>query len=329
MSGRSGFRAVVILCIVAVTWVNFNQERWRLKDVIAQDITNYYAYLPALFYKHDLSLSFLSDTSDTATERRYYAPNRTPDGKPVIKMSMGMAVSYLPFFAAAHIYASIFKYPVDGFSEPYHFAVLFSSLFYYIAGLFFLWKVLRLYFSHTVTTLTLFCLTFSTNVFLYLTMGGGLSHTVSFAFVALLLFYIIRWHQRPSIVFSIIIGVVIGYLTIVRPINFLLVIFFLLYPVSQKFSLREKASFLSRHSLHLLVIAISGFIIVLPQLIYWKFVSGHFFFNSYIDEKFYSGKAGSSIRLSCSLQWQGCSFSKKKQSSSWYLLPRCCSCIFT
>src|SRR4051794_30211422 len=108
MFRKVGFREIVILCIAAVMAVNFNQERWKLKDVIAQDITNYYAYLPAFFYEKDLSLAFLSDTINAATERRYYAPNRTPEGKPVIKMSMGMAISYLPFFALAHCFAQLF-----------------------------------------------------------------------------------------------------------------------------------------------------------------------------------------------------------------------------
>ena len=118
---------LLVVTFISVTWVNFNQEKWKNKDVIQHDIINYYSYLPALFYERDLSLSFLNDTLNKQAEGAHYWPNKTPEGNHVIKMSMGMAVTYFPFFCLAHIYAKIFDYDIDGFSQPYHFAVLFSN----------------------------------------------------------------------------------------------------------------------------------------------------------------------------------------------------------
>jgi hypothetical protein len=280
-------KAVIILTIISVTWVNFNQQRWKKQDVIAHDIRNYYAYLPALFYEHDLSLAFLNDTANRHTEAMLYLPNRTPDGKPVIKMSMGMAVTYFPFFVAAHFYAKWFDYPVDGFSPPYHFALLFSSLFYQVIGLLFLWKVLRTYFHRETATLTTFCLVFSTNVFFYLTMAGALAHTIGFTLIAAFLYYTIKWNRQPVIKYALIIGLLTGLLTLVRPVNILVVLFFVLFPATGFKGIVWRGKFLLQQKTSLLVIGISAFAVVLPQLLYWKYVSGHFFFNSYVGEHFF------------------------------------------
>lgn len=276
-----------MLTFISVTWVNFNQERWIKKDVITHDIINYYGYLPAFFLEKDLSLSFLNDTINTKIEDSYYWPNKTPAGKPVFKMSMGMAVTYLPFFAMAHLFATLFDYPTNGFSEPYHFAVLFSSLFYILIGLYFLSKVLKLFFSEAITTIVLLCLSFGTNVFFYLTIGGGLAHTMGFTLIAIFLYYAILWHRQPTLQRALWIGCLGGLLTLIRPINILIFVFFFLYDIKSLKDISIKIKFLLLHTFHLLLMASCGVLIFLPQLFYWKYVSGVYFFNSYVGEHFF------------------------------------------
>ena len=89
---------LIVITSISVSWVNFNHERWLSFDIMSHDKAHYYSYLPALFYENDLKLSFLNDTVNQKLHNKYYAPNHTPEGKAVIKMSMGMAFSYLPFF---------------------------------------------------------------------------------------------------------------------------------------------------------------------------------------------------------------------------------------
>jgi hypothetical protein len=280
-------KAIILLTVISVTCVNFNQERWLRKDVIKHDIINYNSYLPALFYQHDLRLGFLFDTVDVDLDKQLYSPNFTPDNRLVIKMSMGMAVTYLPFFGLAHIYAKLFHYPVNGFSEPYHFAILFSTLFYYVIGLIILWRILIRYFRVVVVSLTLFCLTFATNVFFYLTIAGGLAHTIGFTFIAIFIYYAMRWHDNPKAGTAIILGCIGGFLTLVRPVNLLVFIFFFLYNVKSTKDLTEKVKLLRQYFHHLLLIAVCGFLIFLPQLMYWKYTTGHYLFNSYVGEHFF------------------------------------------
>jgi hypothetical protein len=273
-----------------VTQVNLNHERWLSKKVIEQDIISYYAYLPAFFIENDLSLSFINDTSQIHLNKRYW-PNKAPNGKYVIKMSMGMALSYLPFFTLAHLYAKCFNFPTQGFSEPYQFAVLFSSLFYMLIGLLFLWKVLRMFFEERVSLLCLFLICFGTNVFYYLTIGAGLSHTIGFTLMAAFLYYTIKWQHKPSIRTSSIIGLILGLLILVRPINVLAVIFFGLYNIGVfKLALKNRTSII-RNIVFLGVIVVISALVFSPQMMYWKYASGQFLFNSYVGESFYFGNS--------------------------------------
>ena len=278
---------IVVTTVISVTWVNFNQERWKGKNIIAHDVANYYSYLPALFYEKDLSLSFLNDTINQQLESRIYLPNHTQENNPVIKMSMGMAITYLPFFTLAHVYSNFFNYPTDGFSSPYHFAIQFSTLFYYTIGLFFLWRVLRLYFSISTSSLTLICLTFGTNVFYYLTIGAGMSHLVNFALIAAFLFFTIQWHKKLNFNTALSLGIIGGLLTLIRPTNVLIFLFFYLYNVKSLKEVSTKFKLLFIHKFHLVAIGLSVFLIFLPQLFYWKYTTGQYFFNSYVDEHFY------------------------------------------
>lgn len=278
---------VILLTFISVTWINFNQERWKSKDVINHDVNSYYGYLPAVFLQKDLSLKFLDDTLNRQIEGRYYWPNTTPSGNHVFKMSMGMAASYLPFFGLAHIYAKLFNCPANGFSEPYHFAVLFSSLFYFLIGLSYLSKVLRNYFSETVTTVTLFCLSFGTNVLYYLTIGGGLAHTMGFSLIAIFLYFTIEWHKNKNNRNALGIALSGSWLTLIRPINILIFLFFFLYDVSSLKEMKRKINLVLSHKLQVLLIVCVGILFFLPQLFYWKHVAGSYFFNSYVGEHFF------------------------------------------
>jgi len=278
---------LLVIVVVVVSWVDLNQERWLKKDVIAHDVAHYYSYLPAFFYAHDLSLSFLSDTLDSSVESTLYAPNRTADYHPVLKMTMGMAMTYLPFFGLAHVYCKIFGIAPNGISEPYHFTLLFCTLLYFVIGLYFLHKVLRRFFPESLVCWGLFCICFGTNVFYYLTIGAAMAHTTEFALISVFLFLMIRWYEGPQIRLAIGLGLVAGLFSLIRPTNVLLVLVFLIYQVNNWPSLTNRVKFLLKYKWHCMVMMICAFVVWLPQLLYWKYVTGQFFFHSYVGEHFY------------------------------------------
>lgn len=282
-----GLPLILALVIISVTWVSFNQNLWRQQAVIQHDTGQYYTYLPAFFYEKDIRLTFLKDTINQAQEWRYYAVNYTPEKNPVIKMSMGMAWSYLPLFAMAHVYAKAGGYAVDGFSPPYHFAIQFSSMLYYLLGLLFLWKLLRLRFDERTSAITLFLISFATNVFFYLTIITGMSHIVGFAFISMFIYYTVKWYETKAMRYILAIGLIGGYLTLVRPINFLVFLFFALYGLAAFKDLGERVRLFWKHKFALITMGVLAFLVVLPQLLYWRYITGHYFFNSYVGEHFF------------------------------------------
>lgn len=278
---------IIALTIISVVWVNFNMVRWQKKDVIDHDVAFYYSYLPSVFYYHDISQQFLNKPENDHLIALFDYPPKAPNGNYVFKSTMGMSITYLPFFIAAHYYAKIVGEPLDAYSEPYQFAIQFSSLLYFVIGLFFLIRLLRLYFPDSVISLSLFLIIFGTNVFYYLIFGAGMSHAVDFGLTCGFLYYTFQWHKQQSFKYSLFIGMIGGLLTLIRPINILIFLFFLCYNVKNVNDLKSKFRSLLHSKLPVAVIILSAFLIELPQLIYWKYQTGSFFFNSYVGEHFF------------------------------------------
>jgi hypothetical protein len=283
------FNFLILLTVITVTFVNLNHERGKAKDVIVHDIIQYHSYLPAFFYEKDLTFSFLNDTLNRQVESKLYNPVKLNNDRYIVKTTMGMALTYLPFFGIAHLFARIFDYPADGFSGPYHLAVLFSSLFYYILGMFFLRKILQRNFSEKVIWIVLFLLTFATNVFYYLTIGGGLSHIAGFTAIAAFIYYTLKWHEVPQIKFAVAIGLLAGFIALVRPVNILVILFFFLYETDSINQVKIKFNLFKKYSWHLAVILACIIVMFFPQMIYWKYITGSYFFNSYVGERFFFG----------------------------------------
>jgi hypothetical protein len=280
-------KIIAWLTVIIVTWVNFNITFWQNKNVIRDDVNSYYNYLPSVFYYEDISQGFLNDTVNKRIEDRYFWPEKTPDGKYVFKTSMGMSLTYLPFFIGAHYFAKTFHYDLSGYSEPYQFAIQFSSLFYFVTGLLFLIRILRLNFSNSIVFFVLFCITFGTNALYYLTIGGGMPHAVNFALMAAFIYYTIKWHDKPGYKCSFLIGLTGGLLTLIRPINILVFVLFFIHDIKSKPELLQKIKLLFENKLKLILIALLGILIFFPQLAYWKYQTGSWFYNSYVGERFY------------------------------------------
>ena len=276
--------AVVVLTALVIV---FDLKNWEKEErVIEHDIHHYYAYLPALFIYDDIKL----EKSDYRYgENRYYFWYTVTDaGGKVIKMSTGTAILYAPFFFAAHIYAICSGYPATGFSEPYKLFLLISSIFYLIIGLDFLRKIL-LYFSlsHKVVAITILLVGAGTNLLCYASQSAPMSHVYSFCLVAMFIYFTIKWHEGRSIKNTLAVGFLFGLISLIRPSNIVIFLFFLLYDVGSIPDLKRKIK-LFKKSLHLFILIFFTFFLVwVPQFIYWKTVTGDFLFYSYTDEHFF------------------------------------------
>ncbi|MBL0064814.1 MAG: glycosyltransferase family 39 protein [Bacteroidetes bacterium] len=272
---------IIFAFLISCFFINGENRR----DQIVSDVVSYYGYLPAFFIYHDATLSFI-DRDNGALKSKYW-PETTPDGKYVLKTTMGLSILYMPFFWLAHAYANVSHYTPDGFSRPYQTALVISCFFYVLIGLWYLRKLLLLYFTDGITALTLLCVYFGTNLVWYTTREAAMSHAFLFSIISVFLYFTVKWHENPNWKNTFIAGVLIGLAILIRPTMLLLSLPFIFYNVNSWKSFVEKIQFFWKERMHILLIFVCVFLCALPQLIYWHTATGHWFYYSYTSERFY------------------------------------------
>jgi hypothetical protein len=283
------YTILFICCItLAGTYVYLNLAKWRDKGVIVSDSVSYYTYLPAVFIYHDLSLDFRENPSCPPDVD--IRPEKAPNGKKVIKTSMGMAFFYAPLFGIARLYAFIAHTSGSGYTVYDHLIVGFSSILYLFLGLLVLRKILIRYFSEQITCIVILILCLGTNLFFYFTVDTLLAHVPGFLLMNLFVYYTILWHETPRLKYMVILGLCLGFLTLVRPTNILAILLFGLYGVFNTDSLKEKCRLLWNRKAMLLLLPILTFLVFLPQMLYWHMQTGSYLFNSYVGEGFFFSK---------------------------------------
>lgn len=274
---------VIILIVVAGLLVDMDFKNWCEQErVIESDVRRYYGYLPAFFIFDDIKVE-KSDYKYTATGSwfwlKYYS-NGTHD----FGQTYGVAALYAPFFGMGHLCAKWFDHPLTGFSEPYKFFLLLSSLFYLFAGLIFVRKtLLTLRFSEGVTATTLLLLGLGTNLFCYSSQSGPYPHVYVFCLIAVFCYCTVKWHEQRHWSYMLGLSVSLAFISLISLQQLIIVLFFLLYKVGAPADLRYKKI----PPVQWLLILPVMLILWLPQLKYWHITTGSYFGMSDADEQFF------------------------------------------
>jgi hypothetical protein len=268
----------LILILVIIT--NLRHSRYNRPDrVIEWDVKSYYAWLPAVFIYKDISLEFRKDNIEKFGELIW--PVETPEGRYAIVTTMGMAFLYSPFFAAAHLAANLSGFEADGYSRPYRFALTFGALFYLWAGMIFLKRILRRFHGDHIVAATIVAVVLGTNLFYYSTYEAAMTHVYNFTLIAGFILLTIRFYEKPSLRLIIAAGVLAGLITLVRPVNIIVLVPFFLWGIKCFGDLRERLIFFRDRYIWVLLMAGFFVLVWVPQFIYWRWVSGSFFYFSY------------------------------------------------
>jgi hypothetical protein len=191
---------------------------------------------------------------------------------------VGVSIFQLPGFLIAHAWTVWSgKHFADGYSKPYQQATAYSTLLFGFLGLIFLFLLIRRYFSENISLLTVLLIAGGTNITNYWIIETGYSHVYLFFLYAVMLYITDSWFRTPRWHLAALIGLVIGLATITRPVD----IFICLIPVLWIFSVRDKWEFIQTHRKHIMFLLLSAFVMTWPQLIYWKYVTGYWFYYSY------------------------------------------------
>jgi hypothetical protein len=285
---QAQFSLVMWFVLVAIYILVAHKETlWKEKQLIRNDVVWYYSYLPATFIKGDPLWKFYEENKEHYDLSGQYWALKTEKGNYVPKMSMGKAFLDLPFFLVADTYTRIAAPEQrDGFSIPYHYLMMWSTLFYGLLGLFFLRKWLLTYTNELISGLTIIAIGLGTNIYFYTTGESGMSHPYNFFLVAFLLYYFPIWLTQPSWKKSMWFGVAVGFLILIRPINILILLplFWMNLPYGKQLNVFIRQFFTNPQ----LFVAIGfAFFVWIPQLVFWKIQSGDWLYFSYQGEQFF------------------------------------------
>ncbi|MDX2285429.1 MAG: hypothetical protein NW241_14785 [Bacteroidia bacterium] len=243
---------------------------------IWSDARMYYVYLPATFiYQYQNLPKLEAGPYDTY-----------PGAKGVFTRSTyGVALLQAPFFLGAHLIAHEGWFRTrdapNGFTMIYSDALVYSAAAYGLLGIFILYGVLRKRFAPRSALLTVLAIGLGTNLYYYTLVESGMAHVYGFFLAALLLRQTDRLYEQPDRLRFALLGLVLGLLIVIRPTNVLMALYPALYEVYTWEDVRKRFRFLLQH----LPGALLGIGCVLlpwvPQLVYWKLITGHWIVYSY------------------------------------------------
>jgi len=285
---RDGLIFLVIFGIgifITLSW-NMQNGKVRSPGKIWSDAAHYYVYMPATFIYGWNAFCF-----PYKIEKRFEGfllNDKT--GKVEIKTTCGEALLLTPFFLAAHASAYLFKLPMDGFSSFYQVFMLIGCIFYFTLGLFFLKKFLDRYFKHAISLTAVLIIALATQMYFYAYDQALMSHTYSF-FLFSAFFYLLKLYldggKKSYTLFSLL-SLSLAMAVLLRPTNVMAILWFAFLDLKSSKELWQRLLFFLNPKRSLLYILIQ-FIVLVPQFIYWKYLSGHYIYFSYPGEVFFWG----------------------------------------
>jgi hypothetical protein len=250
---------------------------------ITYDKAGYYVYLPATFIYGWDSRKFPKGIVKETNGFTYDTVNH----KIFTKCTCGVAMLFTPFWLGIHSIAIHENIQPDGFSDFYERMILVPGVFYLILGLYFLFRFLRYYFSKKLSFITVLLLFAGTNLFYYGIDEGLMSHVNSFFLFCLFLFLLKKFLGSEKKPFSLIVGIsfVLSMAILIRPTNILLFSWLIFLDITSLKALQTRILLFLKPAYIITFFIIAG-IVFLPQLFYWKYLTGNFIFYSYPGETF-------------------------------------------
>jgi len=284
---------ITIFIIGLITVIISSNLNWPAKfsnGIIESDAKGYYAWLPAIFIYHDLSFSFKEEV-----EKKYphgaipFEYRISSNGKISNKYYAGAAILVAPFFIIAHFITILFtNLPADGYSYWYPVLVNIAAIFYLLAGLFYLRKLLlKCNFNELIIAWVFIAIFFATNLFYYTIVEPGLSHIYSFFGISAFLFYLNEWANSKFQNNLLCIALFIGIIILIRPINGLII--FISPFFFNKFNLftSKMVGMFKTKNTQLVIVSLAIFATIISiQPILYFVQTGSFFLYSYGNETF-------------------------------------------
>jgi len=234
-------------------------------------------YLPAVFIQNNVHKMQHGSIANTTNK----------NGEFVDKFTCGVALLEMPFFLITKEYAKRKGLPVNNyFGNHYAYGIAIGGYLIGFLGLFFLQRGLLRNYSPLVTLLTVMAVFLGTNLFHYTTKEMGMSHVYSFMLISFLVWKVPIFYQKPTFSLAFLIGLVFGWIVLIRPTNILIFLFIILFDVISIADFKERLIWLAKNTRLILAAILGGIVIFIPQLLYWYEMTGSPIFYSYQSEGF-------------------------------------------
>ncbi len=292
-------KTILVFSIIAIvfTVLFLSVDRWKAEIIGGGDSWGYYCYLPATFIHGDLD-----SLHRTIENRREYHPGwgrsdnsigttiayEVTPGTFVNKYTYGVALFLLPAFLIAHALALIGGLPADGHSPVYIICASISGFVYVFLGLILMYRILRRYVSSTASHFTVLSIGLGSLIFYLGLQRPIMSHNILFALYPALVLLSLNYREAPSLLKGFFIGCLVGAISIIRPVEIIVVLIPLLvgFQSFKLSSIKEHLFFHLNNWPKLVAAVLGGFIMCVPQLLYWKYTSGSWLYYSYHGEGF-------------------------------------------
>lgn len=268
-------------------FLNFNRHSkhgsFNYHGELYADKAGYHVFLPALFY-YNFDANQFPENIDWKTGTGFKLDSNK--GKVLTKYPVGVAILQLPFFSLGAVIDHFNGATQDlGYTVVQHKMIGLSTIFYFVLGLLLLFKSFDDSINARTKYLLLFLVVFGSNVFFYITRDAGLSHGYSFFIFSGLLYFLTRFLTRDGSWKSITLFVVFSVLgCLIRPINVVFIgLASLCFLIPYWKQLVHKKALVFKG---ILVAIPFVLLLLLPQLLYYKYAFGDWFAYSYDDERF-------------------------------------------
>lgn len=274
------------LFIIVLTQRFLNERQNGLINSVSSDGLGYYCYLPAAIIYQDFSYSFYHDKENKI--KPFYTPAVYSYKNGLLnKYYCGTSICLLPFFLIGIVISAIAGTDINGYTDTFLMLVSVAALFYYLLSIFLITKIGKFFSIPEKTSLVASLIFFfATNLFHYTIQEPSMSHVYSFFAVTLFLYSFMRLVEDPSNKKLFLLGLVLGLVALIRPVNVVIVLFtpFFFDNFSQ-YILFLKSLF-TKYFKGILLFLIANVSAIFLQFIFYYLQTGDFFVVSYEGETF-------------------------------------------
>ncbi len=300
---------VIVACgIIVIAAFNHPVRNPVGSNYLISNYSGNYLYLPACLLYNDSahrSFEFLEPWQKMGFSIGgfYAAGQRISDGY-VIKDIPGMAILWLPFFLSGHALAWVFDFPGDGFSVPYQVAIFIGGVFYVLAGMWFLRRILVSLLGDPVAAITLIALFLTTGLFWTSCFQSWRPEGMLFFTVSLGIWASLKFDKDHKLYYALLSGMAIGISCLIKPLALILIFVPLLLNILDKSSWKLKISNILIHRWKILAATLCFLMPVVAPFFYWKATTGNYLFDpwgfvdnvkllgQYLPDLFLSGENG-------------------------------------